>query len=84
MDLVNNCGHGRIPGTFGFINISYLADIGCMYQVCLHNLYVLYYEFTAENEYDQAGDEEWLEVEVVDPLFDMMGIEVSMHYNYTS
>ena len=32
--------------------------------------------FVAENEYDQAGDEEWLEVEVVDPLFDMMGIEV--------
>ena len=30
----------------------------------------------AENEYDLAGDEEWLEVEVVDPLFDMMGIEV--------
>ena len=33
-------------------------------------------KYVAENEYDQAGDEDWLQVEVVDPIFDMMGIEV--------
>ena len=37
----------------------------------------------AENEYDLAGDEEWLEVEVVDPLFAKMGIEVFLLFKET-
>ena len=32
--------------------------------------------FLAVNEEDMLGDETWIEVEVVDPLFDQMGIEV--------
>ena len=34
-----------------------------------------------ENEYDNTGDEGWLEVEVVDPIFDNMGMEVIMMFD---
>ena len=42
----------------------------------ISNILSSYWNYVAENEYDQAGDEDWLEIEVVDPIFDKMGIEV--------
>ena len=42
---------------------------------------IVYFFNEAENEYDNTGDEGWLEVEVVDPIFDNMGMEVGKKAN---
>ena len=42
---------------------------------------IVYLFYIAENEYDNTGDEGWLEVEVVDPIFDNMGMEVGRKTN---
>ena len=81
MALENKFGPEKIQEIFGYISTNFLDVIGFMCPVGFSTSFVIFKRiFAAENEFDQAGDESWLEVEVVDPLFDMMGIEVFIYF----
>ena len=53
----------------------YLIHVSCM-LISFLPMSSLIASILANNEFDDTGDESWMEVEVVDPIFEKMGMEV--------
>ena len=53
----------------------YMVHVSCM-LISFPPMLSLITTISAKNEFDDTRDESWMEVEVVDPIFEKMGMEV--------